>query len=93
MVIYRPHRGSLADSMAEAREFENEDEMKAFIEASVQGFYKKENIVIGKSIGIDERINWGENFYVCVTKAGEEDYIEKYDTPQCIGMCAYSYRD
>ena len=28
MVIYRPHKGSLADALAEAEEFQTEEEMK-----------------------------------------------------------------
>lgn len=28
MIIYRPHRGGLAEAMAEAKEFETEEEMK-----------------------------------------------------------------
>lgn len=31
MIIYRPHRGSLADALAEAKEFETEEEMKYYI--------------------------------------------------------------
>ena len=28
MIIYRPHRGSLSDALAKAKEFETEEEMK-----------------------------------------------------------------
>lgn len=31
MIIYRPHRGGLAEAMAEAKEFETEEEMKRHI--------------------------------------------------------------
>ncbi len=31
MVIYRPHKGSLADALAEAEEFQTEEEMKYHI--------------------------------------------------------------
>ena len=31
MIIYRSHRGSLADAMAEVKEFNNEQEMKEYI--------------------------------------------------------------
>ena len=31
MIIYRPHRGRLAESLAEAKEFETEEEMKYHI--------------------------------------------------------------
>lgn len=31
MVIYRPHRGGLKEALAEAKEFESIEEMKAYI--------------------------------------------------------------
>lgn len=31
MIIYRPHKGGLAEAMAEAKEFETEEEMKQHI--------------------------------------------------------------
>ena len=44
-IIFRPHRGSLADAMAEAKEFDNEEEMKKHIELYenqlTQGFSDK----------------------------------------------------
>ena len=29
--------------------------------------------------------------YVCIKRFGNEDYVEKYGAPQCIGMCATDY--
>lgn len=102
MVIYRPHRGGLAESMAEAQEFETEEEMKQYI----YDFHKKyfldlgypnapfeiEDIVIDKENSHeDDRIGWHNTMYVCVKRYGNEDYIKKYGTPQCIGMCATDY--
>ena len=34
MIIYRPHRGSFSDAMAEAAEFESESDMLAYIVAT-----------------------------------------------------------
>ena len=47
MIIYRPHRGSLADAMAEAKEFNNEQEMKEYIVKQWNGyifFFCKESV-------------------------------------------------
>lgn len=102
MIIYRPHRGSLADALVEAKEFRTEEEMKSYIYEDWKkshmelGFksapFETEDIVIDKeNPHEDERIGWRDTMYVCVNRFCNEDYIEKYGCPQCIGMCATDY--
>ena len=91
MIIYRPHRGSLIDAMAEAKEFNNEQEMKEYIAEQWDGYISVEDIVIIDNPQNDERIGWKDTRYVCSKRFGEQDNIEKYGVPQCIGMCATDY--
>lgn len=92
MYIYRPHRGSLADSMAEAKEFDTKEEMFDYIVAT-QGSclggnrFDVEDLVIDDKVVADHRIGWFDTRYVC-TKRWEDDV---WDVPQCIGMCATNY--
>ena len=92
MIIYRPHRGALVDSMAEAKEFESEEEMKRYIVEESEGIWGKpafsvDNISIMENSYVDERIGWKDVRYVCVSR-----YLDEiYDVPQCIGMCATNY--
>ena len=83
MIKYRPHRGGLIESMAECKEFSRIDEMLNFIEANSDGFLKAKDIVISESHGEDEIIGWLSWRYVCTVRFANE----KYDIPQCIGMC------
>ena len=83
MVIkYRPHKGSLADSMDLAKRFFSVEDMKSYIVENWNDFIKPEDIVIDEEVTYDDRTKWNTQ-YVCVKKLGKE----KYDTPQCIGMC------
>lgn len=88
MVIYRPHRGSLEQAMAEAREFNGIKEMKEAIVASWNGAFDVADVVVKRKSVNDTRIGWEDTKYVCVKRIGNE----KYRTPQCIGMCATRYR-
>ena len=103
MVIFREHRGGLSESLETAREFESFDDMKKYIYQINKDFYQKigaanapfeiSDIVIDHTSKIeDERTNWHDTMYVCVKRYGSEDYIKKYGTPQCIGMCATDYK-
>lgn len=103
MIIYRPHRGGLAEAMAEAKEFETEEEMKRYIYEHHKAYcldlgypnapFEIEDIEIDYERPIeDERIGWNDEMYVCVKRYGNEDYIKKYGTSQCIGMCATDYK-
>lgn len=102
MIIYRPHRGRLSEAMQEAREFNTEDEMKQHIYEEHKRYFSKigfdsapfeiEDIVIKEDTVInDSRTGWHDTMYVCVNRYGNDDYMEKYGTPQCIGMCARDY--
>ena len=93
MVIYRPHRGSLIESMEEAREFNNIEELKGYITRSWRGLIQSEDIVINDEKIDDERINWDGVYMVLVKRIGSEDYMQKYGCPQCIGWCSYGYVD
>lgn len=103
MIIYRPHRGGLTEAMAEAKEFETEEEMKQYIYEQHKAYFLDlgypnapfgiDDIVIDKeNPHEDNRIGWLDTMYVCVKRYGDEDYIKKYGTPQCIGMCATDYK-
>lgn len=92
MIIYRPHRGSLKDAMAEARIFQSVEEMKAWIvENSKQAFgvplFSVDDIVIDQESIVDSRNGWNDTRYVCVKQYGGE----VYPIPQCIGMCATDF--
>lgn len=92
MIKYRPHKGGLHESMAEAREFRSVDEMKDYIYDQWNGglekeFFSREDIVIGEPMGNDDRISWKNVRHICVKRFGNEDYMEKYGTPQCIAWC------
>ena len=91
MIIYRPHRGNLADAMVEAKEFNSEQEMKEYIVKQWDGYFSIEDIVILGDPYNDERIGWEDTRYVCSKRFGDQDNIVKYGVPQCIGMCATKY--
>lgn len=94
-IKYRPHRGSLADAMAEAREFGTVEDLKRFVWSSwneeldlsgalkVLHLFEPEDIVIGEILGDDNRIGWKNVRHVCIKRCGSEVYA----TPQCIGWC------
>ena len=101
MIIFRPHRMGMdiGEAMAKAKEFNTVDEMKEHIVKLWQGtsgsptLFTVDDIVINEESAInDTRIGWEDSMYVCVKRMGNEDYIKKYGTPQCIGMCATKYK-
>jgi hypothetical protein len=88
-ILYRPHRGSLSDAMAEMRTFDTIDGMITHVcehHNSVFGFtmIEPDDISIGDILGDDDRIGWKDVRYVLTSRYGKE----KYDYPQCIGMCS-----
>lgn len=92
MIIYRPHKGGLAEAMAEAKEFETEEEMKQYISEQYLKFVSPEDIVIEEHSTIDDDCcGWHDTKDVCIKRNGEENYIEKYGCPQCIGFYATDY--
>lgn len=101
MIIFRPHRMGIdiGKAMEKAKEFNTVDEMKEYIVELWQGgsgsptLFTVDDIVINEKSAVnDTRIGWEDSMYVCVKRMGDEDYIKKYGTPQCIGMCATKYR-
>jgi len=100
MIIFRPHRGGLAESMAEAKEFDTVEEMKEHIVrlwhkgwGGLEELFTADDIVINEDSAVnDNRIGWEDSMYVCVKRMGHEDYMKKHGVPQCIGMCATKYR-
>jgi hypothetical protein len=92
MIIYRPQRGTLAESMSEKKEFKTESDMKDYIVIQWDGLFEKEDIVIDNKEVNDKRIGWTDTKLVCVKKIGTEDYMKLYGVPQCIGYCATNYK-
>lgn len=91
MIIYRPHRRSLADAMAEAQEFNNEQEMKEFIVKQWDDYFNIDDISIEGNPVNDDRNGWKDTRYICTRRFGEQDNIALYGVPQCVGMCATRY--
>lgn len=98
MIIYRPHRGGLAEAMSEAKEFETIEDMKKYIleywmQHAPHGDkpFELSDIVIGDETSDDNRIGWRNVRLVCVKRFGGEDYMKEYGCPQCIGMCSEDY--
>lgn len=96
MIIYRPHRGGLRESMAEAREFESVEAMKKYIveQNTIPEWgrpFSVKDIVVRKSEGADERVGWKNVRRVCIKRYYVQDYIELFGAPQCIGHCATDY--
>ena len=89
MVKYRPHKGSLSESMGKEMEFKSIEEMFIHI-VDDWGNWNGENVFeigdlsLSEDKGKDERINWKETRYVCTKRMGEE----VYNIPQCIGICS-----
>lgn len=89
MVRYRPHRGSLLDAMAEAKNFNSIEEMFDYIldDWNKSGFgyaFSKSDLSVSENLGADHRINWKECRYILTKRMGDK----VYESPQCIGMCS-----
>ena len=87
MIVYRPVRGSLKESMKEVKEFNNEEEMKKYIVKQWDNSFSVEDMVITDTQIDDDRIGWGKVKHVCTKRFGNQDNIALYGTVQCIGMC------
>lgn len=83
MVKYRPHRRTLDEAMSEMQQFTSVQDMFESI-AKDCPLFDKEDLSITEDMGKDSRIDWKECRYVCTRRMG----AEKYDIPQCIGMCS-----
>ena len=65
--IFRPHRGSLIDSLKEAIVFESLETLKEHVKKG----YRCKNVedVVLESCGDDDRIGWKNVSYVCIKLA------------------------
>lgn len=91
MIIFRPQKGSLADSMAEAKEFSTVEDMKDHIVAMMankdpESLITADDIVIEDLTINDSRVGWEDSRNVCVKIMLDKCY------KSCIGMCATKYR-
>lgn len=92
MIIYRPHRGGLAEAMAEAREFSTAEEMLDYIVAANTDeewgpAFDLEDLVLGSETKDDLRNGWHDTRYVCTRRY----YGQTFDPPAPIGFCATDY--
>lgn len=88
LIKYRPNRPTLAEALADAKEFNTIDEMYDYVVSTWKlgdiECLSKEDLSIAENLGKDERCGWKETRYVCTTRI----LFDKYKTPQCIGMCS-----
>lgn len=94
MLIYRPHRSSLAEAMKEARTFNSFEDIKNYVANEWNNLWgyqilNPDNIVLDEESHDDDRIGWKDVHYLCVKKIGNEDYIKEYGCPQCIGFVGW----
>ena len=85
--IFRPHRSTLNEAMAEAKVFDTKEEMFDYIVSRWKGLFDVSDLVIDDEESPDNRIGWLDEHYVCTKRFG--DKIN--DVPQCIGMCATKF--
>ncbi|ADO59641.2 hypothetical protein [Paenibacillus polymyxa] len=91
-IIYRPHKGSLEESMKQAKEFLSMREMKEYIVKDWNNLFDIEDIVIKEDAHLDDRIGWNDVRLVTIKRLGEQDNMELYGCPQAIGYCATDYK-
>jgi hypothetical protein len=76
-MLYRDHRGSLADSMDTVREFNTLDELQQYLsdewKHSYKGIDKKVEEIKIEYIGYDKRINWN-TWHVSIRVTNEENF-------------------
>jgi hypothetical protein len=84
-VLYRPHRGGLAESMAESRVFDTVKEMEEFIVKQMKEVpgcedFTVDDIFYRGPIGDDDRIGWKNVMYIMVRTKPDS-------SPWVWGMC------
>ena len=84
-VLYRPHRSTLEESMAEVKEFSSIKELCEYLAEQCKGAFDVSDIYISYYC-YDERIDW-ETYIVTVGRYGKVDYLKKYASPQAEGFC------
>ena len=89
-ILFRPHKGSLAEAMEHIKEY---DDLKAFIDCLVKYHTVNDIRMFDETdinityCGYDNRIDW-ETFAVTVNRYGENDFLKDFGHPQAIGfMC------
>lgn len=83
MFKYRPHRGSLDESMKEAKTFITMEQMFDYIvETDPLQILQKEDLYISEDQGKDDRIDWSESRNVMAKRYGKNVY------PLPIGWCS-----
>ena len=92
MIIYRPHRGGFAESMAEAKEFPTREAMFDHIvemhtDPDRGSAFSVDDLSIEDRKADDPRNGWHDTRYVCTKRY----FGETYNHPQCVGMCAENY--
>ena len=89
-IIYRPHRGSLADALAEAEVFYTIEDMFKHIVAKsddfIPGLFNIDDLRINEDIGPEDRTGWPNYHYVTTVAYGDKRYPEP---GMCIGMCCF----
>lgn len=88
--LYRPHRGNLAEAIAQKKEFINKNEMFNYIANDYKGSINKEDLLIDEEImaAEDSRIGWKDVRMVLTKRCGPVDYMKEYGQPVCVGYCA-----
>lgn len=94
MLIYRPHRSSLAEAMKEAKTFNSFEDIKNYVVNEWNNLWgyqilNTDDIVLDEESYDDDRIGWKDVHYLCTKKLGNEDYIKEYGYPQCIGFVGW----
>lgn len=91
MIIYRPQRSTLVESMMEAKEFNNFDEIRQYIvdQENKDGktMVSFDNIHVRGVRRSDPRCGWWDCMEVCVSVYGDE----KSESGFCLGIMATSY--
>ena len=92
-ILYRPQKGSLVESMENVKEFGTVEELLNWL-CEDSEFCGKEMFAVEdinfSYYSYDERIDW-QTFIVTTNRFGEEDYLEKYHSPQAIGFMTFKY--
>lgn len=73
MLIYRPHRGGLAEAMAEAKTFNSFEEIKEYVANEWNNLWRcqilnPDDIVLDEESYDDDRIGWKDVHYLCTKK-------------------------
>ena len=87
MVLYRPQRGGLDESMEAMKRFESAEEMIRYLVFTHLHAFEESDVYI-RYYGYDERVDW-ETYIVCIGRHRFDDYMKKYGFPQAIGYCAF----